>query len=155
MWQKILQKSSNVLNSGGRFEWVDSIVVKSIKFGRFICLEHINLASSAILDRLNPILEPNGTLLISEKGVGDLEPENIPKHENFRIFLTTDPKHGKMSRVMRNRCIELAIHRKSYTEDYLRKIIYTEDIHESYLIWAIISIHKSAASLSEFSTSLN
>jgi midasin len=30
MWQKILQKSSNVLNSGGRFEWVDSVVVKSI-----------------------------------------------------------------------------------------------------------------------------
>jgi midasin len=41
---------------------------------------------------------------------------------------------------------------ESYTEDDLRKIIYTEDVYESTLIRAIISIHKSATSLSEFST---
>lgn len=69
LWKKFLQKSSaSTLNTGGHFEWVDSMIVKSIKFGHFICLEHINLVSSAILDRLNPVLEPNGSLMISEKG---------------------------------------------------------------------------------------
>lgn len=69
LWKKFLQNtSSSTLNTGGHFEWVDSMIVKSIKFGHYICLEHINLVSSAILDRLNPILEPNGTLMISEKG---------------------------------------------------------------------------------------
>jgi midasin len=104
--------------------------VKSIKFGQFICLEHVNLASSAILDRLNPVMEPNGTLLISEKGVGDdSEPENIAKHENFRIFITMDPKHGEISRAMRNRCIELAITKENYSEDDLRRIIYMKGIN--------------------------
>ena len=152
-WQKILEKSSNILNTGGRFEWVDSVIVKSIKFGHFICLEHVNLASSAILDRLNPVMEPNGTLLISEKGVGDNnEPENIAKHQNFRIFLTMDPKHGEISRAMRNRCIELAIPRENYTEDDLRKIIYIEGVHQMYLMQGIMNIHKAVKSLSEFST---
>lgn len=151
-WQKILQKSSKVLNTGGRFEWIDSVVVKSIKFGHFICLEHVNLLSSAILDRLNPVMEPNGTLLISEKGVSDHnEPENVAKHENFRIFLTMDPKHGEISRAMRNRCVELAIQRENYTEDDMRKIIHLEGVHQMFLIRAIIRIHKAAKSLSEFS----
>jgi hypothetical protein len=50
---------------------------------------------------------------------------------------------------------EKSVHRaanESYTENDLRKIIYTEGVHKSYLIRATISIHKSAASLSEFST---
>lgn len=69
LWEKFLHNSSSsTLNTGGHFEWVDSMIAKSIKFGHFICLEHINLVSSAILDRLNPVLEPNGTLMISEKG---------------------------------------------------------------------------------------
>lgn len=153
VWQKILQRSANVLNTGGRFEWIDSVLVKSIKFGHFVCLEHINLASSAILDRLNPILEPNGTLLISEKGVGDdNKPETVAKHQNFRIFLTMDPKHGEISRAMRNRCIELAIPRENYSDDDLRKIIFTEGVRDMYMICAIINVHKAASSLSEFST---
>lgn len=152
-WQKTLQKASKVLNTGGRFEWIDSVVVKSIKFGHFICLEHVNLLSSAILDRLNPVMEPNGTLLISEKGVGDNnEPENVAKHENFRIFLTMDPKHGEISRAMRNRCVELGIQRENYTEDDMRKIIYLEGVHQMFLIRAIIKIHRAAKSLSEFPT---
>lgn len=153
IWQNILKNSSNVLNTGGRFEWVDSVIVKSIKFGHYISLEHVNLASSAVLDRLNPVMEPNGTLLISEKGVGDdNEPENISKHENFRIFLTMDPKHGEISRAMRNRCVELAITRENYTEDDLRKIIFMEGVHEMYLIKSILNLHNAAKSLSEFST---
>ena len=147
----ILEQSC--FNSGGRFEWVNSVIVKSILHGQFVCLENVNLASSAILDRLNPVLEPNGTMLISEKGVGeDNKPEVIKKHKNFRIFLTLDPKHGEISRAMRNRCIELAIPKETYTEDDLRKIIYREGVHEMYLIKAILKMHYALKEVTEYNS---
>jgi len=153
IWKNFLVKTSATLNTGGHFVWIDSMIVKSIKFGHFICLEHVNLVSSAILDRLNPILEPNGSLMIAEKGVDDSnQPETISKHKNFRVFLTTDPKFGEVSRAMRNRCIELSLSHQLYTEDDLRKLIYLQGVHDMYLIKAILDIHKKLNSLSDYST---
>ncbi|CAG9805676.1 unnamed protein product [Chironomus riparius] len=153
IWRNFLVKTSATLNTGGHFVWIDSMIVKSIKFGNFICLEHVNLVSSAILDRLNPILEPNGSLMIAEKGVDDSnQPETISKHKNFRVFLTTDPKFGEVSRAMRNRCIELSLSHQLYTEDDLRKLIYLQGVHDMYLIKAILDIHKGLNSLSDYST---
>ncbi|KAG5680585.1 hypothetical protein PVAND_010082 [Polypedilum vanderplanki] len=152
LWQTFLRKSCKTLNTGGHFEWIDSVIVKSIKFGHFICLEHVNLVSSAILDRLNPVLEPNGSLMISERGVDENnQPENISKHPNFQMFFTMDPKYGEISRAMRNRCIELSVSHQNYSEDDLRKLIYIQGVHEMYLIKAIINIHKNLCNLSEYS----
>lgn len=152
LWKNYLQEKTSNLNTGGHFEWIDSEVVKSIKFGHYICLEHANLISSAILDRLNPILEPNGTLMITERGVGqNNEPEIVSKHKDFQIFFTIDPKHGEISRAMRNRCIEFSIIQQNYDEDDLRKLIFSQGVHEVYLIRAIIDIHKNICSLSNYS----
>jgi midasin len=146
-------KHSETLNTGGHFEWVDSKIVKAIKFGHLICLEHVNLCSSAILDRLNPVFEPRGTLLISEKGVDSSnESELIQKHQNFRAFLTMDPKNGEISRAMRNRCIEIAFHKEAYTDDDLKKIIFENGVHHMFLIDAILRIHHAAKTISEFNT---
>jgi midasin len=80
------------------------------------------------------VLEPNGILLISEKGVGfNNEPEVVGKHSNFRIFMTLDPKHGEITRAMRNRCIELSISMENYSDNDMRKIVYSE-VRESYLV---------------------
>lgn len=148
----VIQKQS-ALNSGGRFEWVDSVVVKAISKGHIVRLENVNLASSAILDRLNPIFESNGKMLLSEKGVGkDNKPEIIKKNTEFRIFLTLDPKHGEISRAMRNRCIELAIPKETYTEDDLRKLVYREGVHEMYLIKAILRIHHALKEVTEYNS---
>ncbi|XP_039434642.1 midasin [Culex pipiens pallens] len=146
-----ISKNAETLNTGGHFEWVDSKVVKSLKYGQYICLEHVNLVSSAILDRLNPIFEPDGSLLISEKGVdANNESEIIRAHAKFRAFLTLDPKNGEISRAMRNRCIELALHKETYGDDDLRRLVFANGVGDLALINTILSIHKGLKKVSEF-----
>lgn len=72
-----------------------------------------------MLDRLNPLLEPGGELLLTECGTtSDKESEEISSssshrvvrpHPNFRLFLTADPSCGEVSRAMRNRCVEISL----------------------------------------------
>lgn len=144
-------RSAETLNTGGHFEWVDSKIVKAFKFGQYICLEHVNLCSSAILDRLNPMFEPNGSLLLSEKGVTNAnEPDVVHKHSQFRAFLTLDPKNGEISRAMRNRCIELSINQQSYGRDDMKNIIFTAGVHEMRLINCVLNIHERCRSISDF-----
>ncbi len=139
------------LNTGGHFEWVDSKIVKSLKYGQFICLEHVNLCSSAVLDRLNSVFEPNGSLLISEKGVSvDNEPDVVTKHENFCAVLTLDPKNGEISRAMRNRCIEINVNKESYSSDDLKRLIYVNGVKDTCLIDCLLKIHKRVAAVSDF-----
>lgn len=103
-------KISNI-NAGGKFEWVDSLLVKTMIEGSWLLLDNVNLTSAAVLDRLNCLLEPNGTLSIPERG----EFNEIAPHPNFRIFFTMDPKYGDISRAMRNRGVETFILR---SDDY-------------------------------------
>ncbi|XP_050325190.1 midasin [Bactrocera neohumeralis] len=136
-------RNADTLNTGGSFEWVDSKIVKSLKFGQYILLEHVNLCSSAVLDRLNPVFEPNGNLLISEKGVSANESaEIVEKAPNFRAFLTIDPKNGELSRAMRNRCVELAIAKDTYSTDDMRLIVYKNGVRGMVAINCILDIHK-------------
>lgn len=145
-------KNAETLNTGGHFEWVDSKIVKSFKQGQFICLEHVNLCSSAILDRLNPMFEPNGSLLLSEKGVSiNNEPEIVYKHKGFRAFLTLDPKNGEISRAMRNRCIEISINKEFYSDDNLKQIIYVNGVHDLNIIKCLLKIHLRCKAVSDFS----
>uniref|UniRef100_A0A182SUX6 ATPase dynein-related AAA domain-containing protein n=1 Tax=Anopheles maculatus TaxID=74869 RepID=A0A182SUX6_9DIPT len=146
-----LSRQVQTLNTGGHFEWVDSKVVKCLRTGQHICLEHVNLSSSAVLDRLNPVFEPNGALMISEKGTVRTEnsiddettTEVVQRHHNFQAFLTLDPKNGEISRAMRNRCIELAFaNRDAYQEDDMRRLVFANGIAEPYLIEACLTIHK-------------
>ncbi|XP_011196368.2 midasin [Zeugodacus cucurbitae] len=135
-------RNADTLNTGGSFEWVDSKIVKSLKFGQYILLEHVNLCSSAVLDRLNPVFEPNGNLLISEKGVSANESaEIVEKAHNFRAFLTIDPKNGELSRAMRNRCVELAIAKDTYSTDDMRLIVYKNGVRGIVAINCILNVH--------------
>ncbi|XP_063699493.1 midasin [Culicoides brevitarsis] len=147
---------SGSLNTGGRFEWIDSQIVKAVALGGAICLDHVNLCSSAILDRLNPVFEPNGSLLVSEKGVTMDDGKNtsvVQKHSNFEAFLTMDPKNGEISRAMRNRCLELAIiSSEFYTEDDFKRLIFRQGVHELCLINKILAIHHRLKAVSDFST---
>ncbi|XP_059060931.1 midasin [Achroia grisella] len=98
---KLSQTTS--VNAGGKFEWIDSLLVKTMIEGSWLLLDNVNLTSAAVLDRLNGLLEPNGVLSIPERG----EASEIKPHPNFRIFFTMDPKYGEISRAMRNRGIEI------------------------------------------------
>lgn len=89
------------------FEWIDGILVKALRQGQWLILDNANLCSPSVLDRLNSLLEPNGFLSINEHRSLDGCAHDVTPHPNFRIFLVMDPRHGELSRAMRNRCVEL------------------------------------------------
>lgn len=90
-----------------RFEWIDGPLIEALEQGKWFVLDNANLCSASVLDRLNSLLEPNGTLIVNEHSTEDGSPRYIRPHPNFRIFLTVDPRLGELSRAMRNRAIEL------------------------------------------------
>jgi midasin len=92
-----------------RFEWVDGLLVKAVEEGKWLVLDNANLCSSSVLDRLNSLLEHNGSLVINEHSTSDGNPKVVTLHPNFRLFITMDPKHGELSRAMRNRCVEVFV----------------------------------------------
>ena len=93
--------------SAGRFEWVDGILLKAATHGEWVLLENANLCSPTVLDRLNPLLEDGGSLLVSECGMRGGEPRVVRAHKDFRLFLALDPRRGEVSRAMRNRGVEV------------------------------------------------
>lgn len=92
-----------------RFEWVDGMLIKAVEEGKWLVLDNANLCSPSVLDRLNSLLEPNGFLVINEHSSSNGDPKFVIPHPDFRLFITMDPKHGELSRAMRNRCIEVFI----------------------------------------------
>ena len=104
-YESLTQHSA--IDHRARFEWVDGILVKALKQGKWLVLDNANLCSPAVLDRLNSLLEPNGFLSINEHRYPDGSPQVVKPHPHFRLFMTMDPRHGELSRAMRNRSIEL------------------------------------------------
>ena len=110
------------------FEWMDSVLIRAVKNGDWLLLDDANLCNSAVLDRLNSLLEPNGVLVVGERGCSD-EDGTVPivvPHPNFRLFLTINPLHGELSPAIRNRGVEIFIdsqdgleHHKIVQEDCL------------------------------------
>ncbi|KYM78871.1 Midasin [Atta colombica] len=104
----IFVEEDKCLNAGGKFEWVDSVLVKCLQDGTWLLIDQVNLCSSAVLDRLNGLLEPNGVLCIGERGIdSNGNVVTIKPHENFRLFLTMNSRYGEISRAMRNRGVEI------------------------------------------------
>ena len=96
------------------FRWVDGILVTAMMHGYWINLENVNLCPASVLDRLNPVMEKGGELLLTECGVqksgGNGTSHRIVKqHPDFRIFLSMNPEYGEISRAMRNRCVEVSL----------------------------------------------
>ncbi|BFZ54413.1 AAA ATPase midasin [Savitreella phatthalungensis] len=97
--------------SRGSFEWVEGALVRAVKTGSWLVLDNANRCPASVLDRLNSLLEPAGRLTINERVDGDGNPLVIEPHPAFRLFLTSNPVNGELSRAMRNRCVELWIDR--------------------------------------------
>ena len=97
--------------SSGLFRWVDGILVTAMEKGYWLHLENVNFCPSSVLDRLNPLMEIGGELVLTECGImsEDKKPRAILPHKNFRLFLSMNPKSGEVSRAMRNRCVEICL----------------------------------------------
>ena len=74
-----------------RFEWVDGALTHAIERGGWVLLDNANLCNPTVLDRLNPLLEPSGVLLLNEAGTVDGRARLLRPHPDFRIFLAMDP----------------------------------------------------------------
>lgn len=85
------------------FQWEDGAVISAIQDGEWLIFDNVNLAPASVLDRLNSLLEPHGTILLTEDGSG----RKISPHPAFRVFFIMDPVFGEISRAMRNRCVEI------------------------------------------------
>lgn len=94
-------------STAGRFEWVDGSLTRAIQHGTWVLLDNANLVNPTVLDRLNGLLEPHGVLQLDEAGGGSGGGRVVVPHPGFRLMLAYDPKHGEVSRAMRNRGVEL------------------------------------------------
>ena len=72
----------NYKNDDYTFEWHDSILISSIINGDSILLDNVNTCSSAVLDRLNSLLDDDNKIYLNESG----ENRIIIPNNNFRIF---------------------------------------------------------------------
>jgi len=77
--------------------------------GEWVVIENANFCNPTVLDRLNPLVENNGELMVNERGVIDGQVKVIKPHPEFRLFLTMDSKNGEISRAMRNRGVEIYV----------------------------------------------
>lgn len=104
-----IDRAASSTAPSARFEWIDGPLVKAMKNGEWLLIEDANLCSPSVLDRLNSLFEPGGRLQLAERGPVDGEIQIIFPHKDFRLVMTLDPRHGELSRAMRNRGIEIAI----------------------------------------------
>uniref|UniRef100_A0A3P8WSX5 Midasin n=1 Tax=Cynoglossus semilaevis TaxID=244447 RepID=A0A3P8WSX5_CYNSE len=136
--------------TNGGFEWLDGMLVQALQAGDWLLMDNVNFCSASVLDRLNALLEPGGTLTINERGVIDGKTPQITPHPNFRLFLTMDPVHGELSRAMRNRGVEVYIpgEHEGVCWDTLdlKTLLHTAGVTGDCVCDLLIKIHKSIKS---------
>ncbi|KAJ3293014.1 AAA ATPase midasin [Rhizoclosmatium sp. JEL0117] len=141
----------------GQFEWIDGTLIKALEEGRWILIDNANMCPASVLDRLNHLLEPNGVLIVNERGLVNGQIKVIQPHPNFRMFMTMDPHLGEISRAMRNRGVELFI-RPPENDDAstlvsslllqdIVKLLNTNGLPGAELPKSLLKLHKSLASL--------
>lgn len=119
-------REAQSLNGNGTFEWIDSVLLEAIKNGEWLLVDDANLCAASVLDRINSLLEPNGSLTINEQGCIDGQLPVVRPHPDFRLFLTMNPINGELSRAMRNRGIEIYVPDQSF--DCLTAVCRTLDL---------------------------
>lgn len=93
----------------GRFEWIDGPLIRAMKNGHWLVLDGANMCNPSVLDRLNSLCEPNGNLVLTERGFINGEIQILTPHPNFRLLMTVNPQYGELSRAMRNRSVEVSL----------------------------------------------
>jgi cobaltochelatase CobS len=76
---------------GGETIWVDGVLPVAMREGYWLIIDELDFAEPSILAVLTAVLEPNGRLLLKERGNEIIEP-----HPSFRLFATANAA-GAMS----------------------------------------------------------
>lgn len=76
---------------GGETVWVDGVLPIAMREGYWLIIDELDFAEPSILAVLTAVLEPNGSLLLKERGN-----EIVTPHPEFRLFATANAA-GAMS----------------------------------------------------------
>ena len=120
------------------FSWFHSELINAIQSGSWVLLENIGGCNSAILERLNPIFERTGYLYINECGSVNGKTVKVALHPDFRLFLILNPEQDKISRSLRNRCVELCIRSPITSNETISESI------ENYQLDELLTTNKRA-----------
>ncbi|KAL0229956.1 hypothetical protein PCE1_003520 [Barthelona sp. PCE] len=101
----------------GVFVWKDGVITRAAAEGQWVVFLNAGLCSSAVLDRLNGLLETDGELILSECGLEDGVVRTITPHTEFRVFFDLGLGQGELSRALRNRSIETFVDDNLHTFD--------------------------------------
>ncbi|PKA58467.1 hypothetical protein AXF42_Ash013973 [Apostasia shenzhenica] len=124
---QLLQKNW-LTEASAKFEWVPGNLVKAIECGEWVILDNANLCNPTVLDRINSLVEPDGSITVNECGLVDGKPLILKSHSKFRMFIAIDPKFGEVSRAMRNRGVEIFLLEPHFSPDQMT--ITCEDVDE-------------------------
>lgn len=96
----------------GLFAWYDGPLVQAMRQGRLFLLDEVSLADDSVLERLNSVLEPRGTLVLAEHmGGAGYAAQTIEPAPGFAVLATMNPggDYGKkeLSPALRNRFTEI------------------------------------------------
>ncbi|KAL5579519.1 hypothetical protein UlMin_011961 [Ulmus minor] len=112
-----LQEGHQKQSFSVKFEWVAGLLIRAIECGEWIVLENANCCNPTVLDRINSLVEPSGSITVNECGIVDGKPVTLHPHPNFRMFLTINPSYGEVSRAMRNRGVEIFLMQPCWLRD--------------------------------------
>jgi len=115
-----IEETTPFQDGDSRFEWVDGPLIHAMKKGDWVFIDGANLCNPSVLDRLNSLCEPNGVVILSERGFVDGHVQTLHPHPDFRLFMSVDPQYGELSRAMRNRGIQIVPLNKPTIEDWKR-----------------------------------
>jgi hypothetical protein len=87
IWQALLHLFAREKKSP--WQWIDGVVTRAMQQGAWLILDEVNLAEPQVLERLNPVLERNPRLLLSERDGRLIAGEQV--HPEFRVFATMNP----------------------------------------------------------------
>jgi MoxR-like ATPase len=88
---EVQQIMANERMTAHPWRWQDGLVVEAMREGWWIVLDELNLAEPQILERLNPVLEREPMLVLTEHDNSVIGRGGTPVHPDFRIFATMNP----------------------------------------------------------------
>lgn len=104
------------------FEWVNGPLIDAMKKGGLFLADEISLADDSVLERLNSLLEPERSLLLTESETNEV----VVANEQFVFVGTMNPggDYGKkeLSPALRNRFTEIWCGDTGERRDDLRRI---------------------------------
>ncbi len=78
-------------SAAGGWTFREGLVPQAMRHGWWLVLDEVNLADPAVLERLNPVLEREPSLVLTEGDGARIGPGGVPVHDDFRVFATMNP----------------------------------------------------------------